>query len=98
MIADKNHPGEAYLNKKGLTNILSMSQTCKITYNDKKKGFWAHASLTKSIPFCKTSFGLWRTTTITWHVDNVKSDIPGDKIIRIIPNTIGCKQYSLMIL
>jgi hypothetical protein len=62
MIADTNHVGEVYFNKKGLTNILSMSQmekVCKITYDDEKKVFWAHVSPTKSIPFCKTSFGLY---------------------------------------
>jgi hypothetical protein len=62
MIADTNHVGEVYFNEKGLTNILRMSQmekVCKITYDDEEKVFWAHVSPTKSIPFCKTSFGLY---------------------------------------
>jgi hypothetical protein len=61
-VMDTNHGGQVYFNENGMTNILSMSQlkkTTRITYNDTQQTFWVHVTPTKSIPFIKTTWGLY---------------------------------------
>jgi hypothetical protein len=61
-VADMNHAGQVYFNENGMTNMLSMSQLKKkmrITYNDTQQTFWVHVMPTKSIPFIKTTWGLY---------------------------------------
>ena len=61
-VADTNHAGQVYFNENGMTNILSMSQlekTTRITYDDTQQTFWVHVTPTKSIPFIKTTWGLY---------------------------------------
>jgi hypothetical protein len=61
-VADTKHAGQVYFNENGMTNILSMSQlkkTTRITYNETKQTFWVHVTPTKSMPFIKTTWGLY---------------------------------------
>ena len=80
--ATTSHAGEVYFNENGITNILSMSQlekVKKITYDDEQQTFWVHVSPTKSIPFSKTSFGLYAlnpfsTTSNVYQLANTAED------------------------